>query len=130
MTQVASASTEELARLEQQYLLAASRTGRRVPSLPPAARSIPFTEIAEDTSGGPLATEWNFYRREVGRLLAEGHENRWLLIRGEQIVGMWDTEEEADRVRLDRYSWESILLKQVLTREPVYRVRGASGRWH
>lgn len=130
MTQVASNSPEELSRLEEQYLLAAGRSSYRLASLPPAARSIPSTEIAEDTSGGPLATEWNYYRREVGRLLAEGHENRWVLIRGEQIVGMWDSEEEADREQLARFPRQPSLLKQVLTREPVYRVRRDFGRWH
>ena len=43
--------------------------------------AIHWTELPEDTSGGPLATESNVYRREIGRLLAEGHEGRWVFIR-------------------------------------------------
>ena len=47
-----------------------------------------------------MSQEWNFYRREVGRLLAEGQEGSWLLIKGDDIIGIWDTQEEAEAVAL------------------------------
>jgi hypothetical protein len=100
------------------------------PPKPIEPQTIHFSELPEDTSGGPLSTEWNFYRREVGRLLAEGHEGRWVLIKGEVIVGIWDTEEEADRVRLERFFMQAVLMKRVCTREPVIRGGGYNRRWH
>jgi hypothetical protein len=50
--------------------------------------TIPYTELPDGTPDSPIASEWSLYRREVGRLLAQGHENRWVLIKGDQIMGM------------------------------------------
>jgi hypothetical protein len=91
--------------------------------------TIPYTELEADTSDGPLACEWNFYLREVGRLLADRQEGKWVLIKGEEIIGSWTTEPEADRVRLERFLMEHVLLKQVLMREPVLRGGGYDRRW-
>jgi hypothetical protein len=81
-----------------------------------------WTEIAEDTSGGPLATEWNFYRREVGRLLIQGNDNRWAVITGEQIVGVWDVREAAFAVAAERFPGQPVLVKQILEWEPLIRL--------
>jgi hypothetical protein len=86
--------------------------------------TIHWTELPEDKSGGGNSTERNFYRREVGRLLAEGHEGRWVLIKGEEIVGIWDTRAEAEAVLYKRYLREPALVHQVQVREPQVRVSG------
>jgi hypothetical protein len=85
-------------------------------------RIMHWTQIAEDTSDGHLSTEWNFYRRAVGRLLAEGHDNRWLLIKGEEIIGIWDAREEADAVASERFLLQPVLVKQILEWEPLLRL--------
>src|SRR5262249_24960502 len=90
-------------------------------------RTIHWTELPEDTSGGPLAAEANFYRREVGRLLAEGHEGKWVLIKGEAIIGIWDTREEAFAAASNRFFRQAVLVKQIIEREPLLRL---SLRWH
>jgi hypothetical protein len=103
---------------------------RNMPSSPPSERpTIRYSELAED-KGGPIAREWNFYRREAGRLLAEGHEGKWVLIKGEQIIGIWNTEEEADQVRLQIFPMQHVLLKQICEREPILRGGGYLRRWH
>ena len=79
--------------------------------------------------GSPITTEWNFYRGIVARLLAEGQEGKWVLIKGEQIIGTWGTEEEADRARVERFLLQPVLLKQVLTREPILRGGGYLRQW-
>jgi hypothetical protein len=89
------------------------------PRPPPERPTIHYTELPEDTRDDQIARDWNFYRREVGRLLAEGHEGKWVLIKGEEIVGIWDTREQAEAVALERYLMEPVLLQQILTREPV-----------
>ncbi len=99
------------------------------PPSPPERPTIPFTELPEDTSDNPRAGEWNFYRREVGRLLAEGHEVRWILIHNGAIVGLWDTEDEADRIRLQRFPMQPVLLKQICALEPVLRGGGYQYGW-
>jgi hypothetical protein len=80
------------------------------------------TQLPEVRSDSPLATEWNFYRTIVGRLLAEGHEGKWILIKNEEIVGIWDTEAKAVAVHLERFAEQPVLLKQLLAREPILRI--------
>jgi hypothetical protein len=111
---------EELQRIEQQHLQE-SACARRAPPPPSQQQTIHYTELPEDASEGRIAGEWNFYRGEIGRLLAEGHEGRWVLIKGEEIIGIWDTEEEANQVRVQRFLMQDILIHQILTREPVLR---------
>ena len=69
-----------------------------------------------------LAVEWEYYFRVVGRLLAEGNDGKWLLIKKEQIIGIWDTEEEAEAVRQERFASQPALAKQVLGGEEFIRV--------
>jgi hypothetical protein len=107
----------------------AAERSRGQPLPQPERPTVHYTELPEDASGGPIADEWNFYRREVGRLLAEGHEGRWVLIKGEKIIGIWDTEEEADQVRLQSFLMQPVLLKQVAVREPILRGGGYDRPW-
>jgi hypothetical protein len=94
---------------------------KELPPLPRPERStIDYTELAEAPSDSPIATEWNFYRRQVARLLAEGHEGRWVLIQGEQIVGIWDTLEQANEGQASLS--EPVVVKQILKREPLLRI--------
>jgi hypothetical protein len=102
----------------------------KMPQLPPRdSARIHYTKLADPIPGSPITAEWEYYRREVGRLLAEGHEGQWVLIKGEQIVGIWNTEEEADRVRIERFLMQPVLLKQILTWEPVLRGGGYLHQW-
>lgn len=98
------------------------------PRAPVEPQTVHFSELPEALPGRG-ATEWNFYRRAVGRLLADGHEGRWVLIKGEEIVGVWDTREEADRVRVERFLTQDVLMKQICTRERVFRGGGYSRQW-
>jgi hypothetical protein len=81
-------------------------------------RTVHYTELTAPLPGSPFEAEWTFYQREVGRFLAEGHEGKWLLIKGEEVLGIWDALEAAELAK-----WalqQPALLKQVLEREPVY----------
>jgi hypothetical protein len=73
--------------------------------------------------------EWDLYRREVGRLLAEGNEGKWILLADGQIVGIWETQEEALAVRIERFPLQSVLLRQILTWEPLLRTGGYHRQW-
>ncbi|MBM3983460.1 MAG: hypothetical protein FJ304_24965 [Planctomycetes bacterium] len=81
---------------------------------------IHWTELPEDT--GPLATVSAVYRREAGRLMIEGHDGRWVVIKGEEIVGIWDTRTEAFAVADKRYPLEPVFVKQILEWEPLVRL--------
>lgn len=112
--------TEDLAlRLYREDLERLGHLPRLVrPTEPP---SIHYTQLPDSPPDSPNACEWNFYRRIVGQLLAEGREGKWLLIKGEEIVGIWNTEAEADVVRAQRFLTQPVLMKQILVREPILR---------
>jgi hypothetical protein len=96
---------------------------RDPPPLPPCQlRTIHYTELPVAPPDSQIATEWNFYRRQVGRLLAGGHDGKWVLIKGEHIIGLWNTEEEANRVRIERFLMQPVMMKQILEREPLLRI--------
>jgi hypothetical protein len=89
----------------------------------PVFPTIHFTELQPARSGSQLAQEWEIYRREVGRLLSEGNEGKFILIKGDQVLGLWDTREEAMTVGRQHFPRQPFLVHQVQTRERVYRVR-------
>jgi hypothetical protein len=86
-----------------------------------AATTIHFSELPPSQPGSVLFREWETYRREVGRLLAEGHEGKYLLIKGETIVGLWNSLGEAEHVASERYLLQPVLIHQIRTHEPVRR---------
>ena len=80
-----------------------------------------YTELPEARADSPLRQEWNFYRREAGRLLAEGHGGQHVLIKGEQVIGLWDTHDEALLAGYQRFADQPFLVHQVQERERVLR---------
>ena len=89
------------------------------PSPPP---TIHYSELPPSKPGEALAEEWETYRREVGRLLAEGNEGRFILIKGGQIIGIWDTRAEAFAAADQRFPLQPILVHQIQERERIYRI--------
>ena len=66
----------------------------------------------------PLETEAETYRREVGRLLAEAHAGRHALIKGDEIVSIWDTQRDALQTGRDKYGFEDIAVVKIDERDP------------
>jgi hypothetical protein len=89
--------------------------------LPQTAQTIHWSELPPAEPGSPCATEWETFRREVGRLLAEGHEGKFALIKGNEIVGIYDTWEAGQEAGLERYLLDAHLIQPILTREPILR---------
>src|SRR5690242_8350191 len=81
---------------------------------------IHYTQLGPGLPDSPIEQEWTTYRREVGRLLAEGHEGRFVLIKGDQIVGLFDTEEETVAAGYRLFTRPPFLVQQVREYEPVY----------
>lgn len=94
-----------------------------------APRGVHYSELREAQPGEPFADEWNTYRREVGRWLAEGLEGRHVLIKGEQILGIYQTSEEAEAVGWYRYGPHSYFVHPIRTEEPYLRIRGVNYPW-
>jgi hypothetical protein len=95
-----------------------------IKSLPATVESptLAFTELPEAQPDSPLDHEWNFYRGQVKRLLEEGYEGQFVLIKGEQIIGIWGTHEEAKAVALRKFLMQPCLIHQVRSQEPLVRM--------
>jgi hypothetical protein len=91
-----------------------------LPAQEPA--TIDYTELPDSSLDSPIAREWNLYRREIGRLLADGQENRCVLIKDDCIIGIWNTEDDARAVALQRFMMQPCLIQQVRRREPIVRM--------
>jgi hypothetical protein len=113
--------SEDLARRLHEKENEQLRQGGPSCSFPPRdVPTIPYTALAEAPPDSPIAVEWNFYRRQVGRLLAEGNHGKWVLIKGERIVGIWDTFAEASEAESSLV--QPVVIKQILEREPLLRI--------
>ena len=71
-----------------------------------------------------LERESATYQRELERLIREGEGSRFALIRGEEVVSVWDTYRDAIQAGYDRFGLEPFMVKQVLRSEqPVVLTR-------
>jgi hypothetical protein len=59
-----------------------------------------------------LRHEIRTYRRELPRLLAEGHEGRFVLIKGNEVLSVWDTFGDAHQAGRERFGMGEIFLAQ------------------
>ena len=83
--------------------------------------TVHYAELPEAKPDSPLYHEWNTYRREVGRLLAEGNAGRYVLIKGERIVGVWETRPEAVAAGYKHFLGAPFLVHPIQERERVLR---------
>ncbi len=111
--------TELYERLQREVADGNSPLPRTSPNPLP---TIHYTALKENLSGTPLARSWNVYIRQVGRLLEEGHEGKWVLIANEEIVGVFVDRQAALRLAYSTYRERSPMIHQVSETEPVYRL--------
>jgi hypothetical protein len=92
---------------------------------PPVERSgVHYTQLSEAKPGEPFFHEWNTYRREVGRLLHQGLDGRYVLIKGETIIGIYETWDAARQTGLQRFLLDSFFVHLIRAEEPFLRIRG------
>jgi hypothetical protein len=67
----------------------------------------------------PLALEREIetYRRELPRLLATGQAGRFILIKGEQILGIWNNQADAIQFGRQQFGLEPFAVKTVDARD-------------
>ena len=65
--------------------------------------TVPLAELPPLPTDDVHYQEWNTYLREAPRLLAEGHEGKALLIKGDTILGMFDTLDAAKMAGLAKF---------------------------
>jgi hypothetical protein len=58
------------------------------------------------------------YLRELPRLLEEGEAGRHALIKGDEILSLWDTQGDALQAGCERFGLEPIFVKTIDPRDP------------
>lgn len=97
-----------------------SEEQRPAPSPQTAANPVPHVHI---TPSGREALklyerELATYRRELPRLLEEGHAWRHALVKGDEILSIWDTQGDAIQAGCERFGLEPIFVKTIDPRDP------------
>jgi hypothetical protein len=91
----------------------------------------PYSQLIHYTQLGPLPPGHTFekercvYLREMPRWLAEGQEGRFVLIKGEEVIGFWDTRSAALNAGRQRFGMVPVYVSEIREWEPVYRQRFA-----
>ncbi|MBX9628633.1 MAG: hypothetical protein K2X82_32850 [Gemmataceae bacterium] len=68
-----------------------------------------------------VKAEFITYFRELPRLLAEGHDRRFVLLKGDEVVGVYDDNIEASRAGAARYGRDPYLVQWVKRRDLDWR---------
>jgi hypothetical protein len=61
----------------------------------------------------PLATEVRTYFRELPRLLDAGHDRRFVVVKGDALYGVWDTQRDAIQAGRDRFPEGGFLAQEI-----------------
>jgi hypothetical protein len=88
----------------------------------PAPATNPTTAPAMSEGLRPIMQEIIAYRRELPRLLAEGHEGRVVLIKGDQVLSIWDTLDDAYQAARERFPLGQAFLTQPIDERDLHRV--------
>lgn len=88
----------------------------------PVRRTIHYTEVPDLSPDDLLYREWKTFRRELPRLLAEGHEGKFVLLKGDAIIGLFATQNEALNTGRQLYLLQPFMVQQALTEEPLLRI--------
>lgn len=83
------------------------------------ANPVPITVTPSGLKGLKLfEREIATYRRELPRLLSEGEASRYAIVKGDDIVSIWDTWGDATQARYERFGMDSpIFIKQIDERD-------------
>ena len=84
-----------------------------------------YTELPDLPPGHQFAREWAVYKRELPRWLAEGQEGRFVLIKGDEVIGLWDTWRETSNAGLAMFGNVPYMVHEIQECERIYRQRYA-----
>ncbi|HEV3260531.1 MAG TPA: hypothetical protein VG013_26990 [Gemmataceae bacterium] len=70
-------------------------------------------QLPDSPAGEPFAEEWKTFKREVYRLMCAGNKGRFALIKGDQVVSVWDTLRDAIQAGRDRFGQQPIFVQEV-----------------
>jgi hypothetical protein len=83
---------------------------RGTPTRPP---ELPAIDLPEEPADPTLAAEWQLFRQEVARLLAEGQRGRFALVKAGHPLTVWDTLADAARASRLLFGTEPCLVQEI-----------------
>jgi hypothetical protein len=85
---------------------------------------IHYTELGPARPDDPNGLAWETYRREVARLIAEGHEGKYVLLHDDEIAGIYESWEDAKREGLLRFcvNGRHSMIRHILTYEATIKL--------
>jgi len=69
-----------------------------------------------------LDLELETYHRELPKLIADSNEGKFVLVRGEAVIDVFGTYEDAIKEGYTRFGLESFLVKQIQAVEQVHLI--------
>ena len=78
------------------------------------SRKIPYTQVKPLPEDHELYREDQTFRRELPRLLAEGKELKFVLIKGDEIIGIYETMNEGILVGREKFGMQPFMVKLIL----------------
>lgn len=75
--------------------------------------------------GEQLKVEYDTYRAIVGKLIAEGREGQHVLIKGSEVIGFWQTRQEALAEGHRLFPVQPIFVHEIQTYETPLRLKAA-----
>ena len=70
-------------------------------------------QVPDPPLGEPFAEEWRTFKREVYRLMCAGNKGRFALVKGDLILSVWDTCDDAIQAGRERFAEEPFLVQEV-----------------
>lgn len=89
---------------------------------PEGKRVIHYTELVDPPADWVLFPEWKTFRAALPGLLAEGHDGKFALVKGDQIIGVFATLDEGVRAGRERYLMQPFMVQPIRTWEPMLRL--------
>jgi hypothetical protein len=115
-------SEAEIAALHIALVLGEVPDQKPKPAYKPELKSsftVHYTQLKAGSPKDPLFQEMSTYLRELPRLLAEGYEGQYVLIKGEAVLGIFATSDEALDAGEERFPDEDFLAQPILEQQPV-----------
>jgi hypothetical protein len=70
-------------------------------------------QIPDPSPGEPFADEWKTFKREIYRLICAGNKGRYALVKGDQVVSVWDTLTDATQAGQERFGNEAFFVQEI-----------------
>ncbi len=99
-------------QMECDFVSQNAETLAAVQQLPTAGGPL-VEEVPDIPDGEPFAQEWQAFKRELHRLVDEGNQGRFALIKGNQVASIWDTLRDAQQAGLFQFGTGPFLIQEV-----------------